>query len=69
MKEKIHSNAREQYLRREDDTEFGMDMMSEDIEDTTRYPEFIASFDQWISSEKQKKRANELAGMTDKKAD
>lgn len=35
-----------------------------DGEDTTKYGEFIASFDAWISQEDQRKRANYLENNT-----
>ena len=57
---KVYSSMRQQCLRRDEDAEFGAEL----IEDTTAYPEFIASFDKWTSYERQKKRARELADMT-----
>ena len=70
MNEKTFPNMRQRCMRRED-AEFSDDFIdgNEFVEDTTQYPEFIASFDRWISSEKQKKRASELADMTDENSD
>lgn len=36
----------------------------EDIEDTTKYGEFISSYFAWIPLEKQKKKAKEMEEMT-----
>ena len=36
----------------------------DNAEDTTKYGEFIASFDAWIQKEEQKKRANHLENNT-----
>lgn len=36
----------------------------ERIEDTTQYGEFISSFHQWITPEKQKEKARYLAQVT-----
>ena len=58
----VYSNMRKRCLRRDDDAEFGAEL----VEDTTAYPEFIASFNNWTSYERQKKRAGELADMTKK---
>lgn len=41
----------------------------EDIEDTTLYGEFISSFDNWITMDKQKKRVNRIEKLTDGKED
>lgn len=38
----------------------------EDIEDTTMYGEFISSFDQWTTTDKQKKRVEHIERITDK---
>ncbi len=37
------------------------------IEDTTEYGEFIASFDDWITPEEQKKKAEYLQNLKKKK--
>ena len=37
---------------------------SEEIEDTTKYGEFISSYFAWLTPERQKKRAKELNDMT-----
>ena len=58
---KVYSGMRQRCLRQEEDAEFGAELTAED---TTAYPEFIASFDNWTSYERQKKRADELARMT-----
>lgn len=39
----------------------------ENVEDTTKYGEFISSFFSWIGLDKQKKRAKELENMTKEK--
>lgn len=36
----------------------------ERIEDTTLYGEFVASFDQWITSDRQRKKARYLEEIT-----
>ncbi|HHX17708.1 MAG TPA: hypothetical protein GX727_02475 [Clostridium sp.] len=36
----------------------------EKIEDTTQYGEFISSFHQWITPEKQREKARHLAQVT-----
>lgn len=36
----------------------------ENIEDTTKYGEFISSYFAWLPPEKQKKRAKEIDDMT-----
>lgn len=38
-----------------------------EIDDTTKYGEFISSYFVWIPLEKQKKRAKELENITKKK--
>ena len=38
-----------------------------DIEDSTKYGEFISSFFSWITLDKQKEKANELDKITRKK--
>ena len=38
----------------------------EDIEDVTKYGEFISSYFAWVTPERQKKRAKELDNMTKK---
>ena len=61
-----YSGMRRRCLRMDDDAEFGAELTFSEIpEDTTAYPEFIASFNNWTTYEKQKKRASELANMTD----
>ena len=45
-------------------------MKSENIEDTTVYPEFIPTFDQWTSYERQRENAEhleEIAGLNEPK--
>ncbi len=37
----------------------------ERIEDTTLYGEFVASFDQWITSDRQRKKARYLEEITE----
>lgn len=37
-----------------------------DVEDTTKYGEFVASYFSWLTPERQKKRAEELNNMTKK---
>ena len=37
------------------------------VEDTTKYGEFISSFFCWVPPERQKEKANELNNMTRKK--
>ena len=39
----------------------------EEIEDTTKYGEFISSFFNWTALEKQKEKAKELDDMTKEK--
>ena len=36
----------------------------ENIEDTTRYGEFVSSYFAWLTLERQKKRAKEIDEMT-----
>lgn len=36
------------------------------VEDTTVYGEFISSFDNWITMDKQKKRVEHIEKVTDK---
>jgi len=36
----------------------------EDIEDATKYGEFISSFDNWITMDKQKRRVNHIEKIT-----
>ena len=36
----------------------------EDVEDTTKYGEFISSYFAWLPPEKQKQRAKEINNMT-----
>ena len=69
-----YSGMRGRCLRRDDDAEFGAELTADGPhradegplrEDTTAYPEFIASFHNWTSYERQKKRADELADMTE----
>jgi len=55
-----YSSMRERCLRRDDDAEFADELGV----DTTAYPEFIASFNNWMSKEHQKQRAGELSRMT-----
>mgnify|MGYP006916235240 CR=1 FL=1 len=38
-----------------------------DIEDTTKYGEFVSSYFGWITLDKQKKRAKEMDNMTKEK--
>ena len=38
-------------------------------EDTTKYGEFISSFFEWNTSERQKKRAEKLENITDENKD
>lgn len=38
----------------------------EEMEDITKYGEFVSSYFAWISPKRQKKRANEIENMTDK---
>ena len=38
----------------------------EEMEDVTKYGEFVSSYFAWISPERQKKRANEMENMTDR---
>lgn len=40
----------------------------ERIEDSTMYGEFIASFDQWMTPDRQRKKARFLAEVTDELA-
>lgn len=40
---------------------------SEEIEDATKYGEFISSYFAWVAPERQKKRAKEMENMTDEK--
>ena len=42
---------------------------NEDMEDVTKYGEFISSYFAWIPLRKQKDRVEELENMTDKKKD
>ena len=37
---------------------------NENIEDTTKYGEFISSYFAWLTPERQKKRAKEIDKMT-----
>ncbi len=37
---------------------------NEEIEDTTKYGEFISSYFAWLTPERQKKRAKEIDDMT-----
>lgn len=53
MEEKKHKNAFKDY-----------DIDNLEIEDATKYGEFISSYFGWISMEKQKKRAIELEDIT-----
>ncbi len=39
----------------------------EDVEDVTKYGEFVTSYFSWLTPEKQKKRAEELDKMTKQK--
>ena len=39
---------------------------NDDIEDTTKYGEFISSYFAWLPPEKQKERAKEIDEMTKK---
>lgn len=41
----------------------------ERIEDVTMYGEFISSFDQWMTLDKQRDRAKKLETVTNKKED
>ena len=36
-------------------------------EDATKYGEFVCSFDHWLPPEEQKRKAEQLEKMTDKK--
>lgn len=38
----------------------------EEMEDVTKYGEFVSSYFAWISPERQKKRAKEMENMTDR---
>lgn len=38
----------------------------QEVEDTTKYGEFVSSYFAWLTPEKQKKKANEIENMTDK---
>ncbi len=38
----------------------------EDMEDVTKYGEFISSYFAWLTLDKQKKKADEMQNMTDK---
>lgn len=38
----------------------------EEMEDVTKYGEFVSSYFAWVSPERQKKRAREMENMTDK---
>ena len=42
---------------------------NENKEDTTKYGEFIASFFDWITPDRQKKRAEELENITKRDID
>ena len=37
---------------------------NENLEDVTKYGEFVSSYFAWLTPEKQKKRANEIDNMT-----
>lgn len=39
----------------------------EEMEDVTKYGEFVSSYFAWLTPDKQKKKANEIENMTDKK--
>ena len=39
---------------------------SDNVEDTTKYGEFVSSYFSWLPLEKQKKRAKEIDNMTKK---
>lgn len=39
----------------------------EEMEDVTKYGEFVSSYFAWLTPEKQKRKANEIETMTDKK--
>lgn len=53
MEEKKHNNSFTDY-----------DIDNLEIEDATKYGEFISSYFGWISMEKQKRRARELEDIT-----
>ena len=38
----------------------------ENMEDVTKYGEFVSSYFAWLTLDKQKKKANEMENMTDK---
>lgn len=38
----------------------------EDVEDVTKYGEFVSSYFAWLTLDKQKKKAKEMEEMTDK---
>lgn len=40
---------------------------NEEVEDTTKYGEFISSYFVWLTPEKQKNKAKEMNNMTKKK--
>lgn len=42
--------------------------IDEDVEDTTLYGEFISSFDQWMTLDKQKERADTLVELSEEKS-
>lgn len=39
----------------------------EEMEDVTKYGEFVSSYFAWLTPEKQKRKANEIETMTDRK--
>ena len=39
----------------------------EEVEDITKYGEFVSSYFAWVAPEKQKRRAKEMEKMTDEK--
>ena len=42
----------------------GLNYESENVEDITKYGEFVSSYFAWLTPEKQKKRAEEIDNMT-----
>ena len=38
---------------------------NEEVEDSTKYGEFISSFDRWLTPEEQKRKAKKLEQITD----
>ena len=59
----MQENKKDRFSKSEEN--IGMDK-NEEMEDVTKYGEFVSSYFAWLTPERQKKRAKEIDEMTKK---